>query len=65
MTYMDSDFWKWLSIYKWLCLKMSKLATIVEGGPKGSLLDSYYTKVQVTAQLLSQDFSTLPLIRTL
>ena len=42
-----------------------KLATIVEGDPKAPFSIAYYTKVLGRALLLSLDFSTLPLIRTL
>ena len=42
-----------------------KLSPFSQGWPEGSLFDSYYTKVLGRALLLSQDCSTLPLIRTL
>ena len=36
-----------------------------QGGPEGSLFNSYYTEVSGKALLLPSDFSPLPLIRTL
>ena len=43
----------------------SKAGDHSRGWPEGSLFDSYYTKVQGRALLLSLDCSVLPLIRTL
>ena len=43
----------------------SKVCDRSQGRPKGSLFNSYYTKMQGRALLLSVDCSTLPLKRTL
>ena len=42
-----------------------KVADCSRGRPEGSFFNSYYTKVQGRVLLLSQDCSTLPLIRIL
>ena len=44
---------------------LSKLANRSKGQLEGSLFNSYFTEVQERALLVSQDCSTLPLIRTL
>ena len=53
-------------IFAWCSMQVKvKLATVVEGGPEGLRFNSYYTEVLGRALLLSLDWSTLPLIRTL
>ena len=49
----------------YIYIYIGKVVDGSQGWPKGSLFNSYYSKVQGRALLLSLDCSTLPLIRTL
>ena len=61
----------WCSSYRKRILRVTldnsylNVVDLSRGRPEGSFFNSYYTEVLVRAQLLSLDFSTLPLIRTL
>ena len=69
-SYFHSFIYIYIYIYSWLFLliyisKNNKLGDRRRRWPKGSLFNSYYTKLSGRAQPLSLNCSTLPLIRTL
>ena len=52
-------------IYIYIYIEVSKVDDQSRRQPEGSLFNSYYTEVLGRTLLLSQDCSTLPLLRTL